>query len=424
MKTFYPAALAAAALMVIGGAVAAAPAYAADSAEPSVLVFSKTAAFRHTECIASGTAAISALGEENGFAVDATEDASVFTDDALADYDAVVFLCTTGDILDETQQGAFERYIQAGGGYLGVHSASDTEYDWPWYGELVGAYFQDHPPAPGSGAAQFQEATVNVEVTDTPATEGLPQPWIRTDEWYNFQTNPRDDVRVLLSLDESSYQPGGYTGSTGMGDHPIAWCQPYDGGRSVYTALGHSGSFWSEPLLLQHMLGSLGMAAGWTDFVCSEPVTDADLTEDARGAVTVPDSVVQGESIVVTVGTELAGQTLETQLFSEAVPLDRSVVSAEGTLTVTVPADTVVGEHKIAVLRTNGTLVGWDGIAVLAPEPDDEVVVPVDEVVAVDPAKRLPATGAPTDGLLAAAGLLLGLGIAAVTAMSIRRRRA
>ena len=112
------------------------------------LIFSKTAAFRHTACISQGTR-IALMSAQRGFDVDATENAALFTDENLAKYDVVIFLCTSGDVLDDTQQAAFERYIRAGGGYAGIHSASDTEYDWAWYGGLVGAYFRDHPRSPG-----------------------------------------------------------------------------------------------------------------------------------------------------------------------------------------------------------------------------------------------------------------------------------
>ena len=183
----------------------------------SALIFSKTAAFRHTECIPQGTVAIAQKAARQGFEVDATENAGAFTDENLANYDVVIFLCTTGDVLDEAQQGAFERYIRAGGGYAGIHSASDTEYDWAWYGGLVGAYFRDHP---GSVNPQFQVATMNVEDRRTAATRRLGRTWTREEEWYNFQTNPREDVHVLLSVDESTYDPRGYSvpgGSPGMG---------------------------------------------------------------------------------------------------------------------------------------------------------------------------------------------------------------
>jgi len=234
----------------------------------SALIFSSTAAFRHTECIPQGTVAIAQMAARRGFEVDATENAAAFTDANLANYDVVIFLCTTGDVLNADQQGAFERYIRAGGGYAGIHSASDTEYDWAWYGGLVGAYFRDHP---GAVNPQFQVATMLVEDRHTAATKQLGRTWTREEEWYNFRTNPRANVHVLLSVDESTYDPRGYSvpgGSPGMGDHPISWCQRYDGGRAFYTALGHKGVYWEEPLLLSHILGGIEMAAGVTRFNC------------------------------------------------------------------------------------------------------------------------------------------------------------
>ena len=236
----------------------------------NALIFSKTAAFRHTECIPSGTVAIAQMAQRNGFTVDATEDAGAFNDANLAKYDVVIFLCTTGDVLNDTQQAAFERYIQGGGGYAGIHSASDTEYDWSWYGGLVGAYFRDHPGVAGVNQ-QFQQATINVEDRKSAATKRLPAQWTREEEWYNFRTNPREDVHVLMSVDESTYDPRGYSvpgGSPPMGDHPISWCHDYDGGRAFYTALGHKGVYWQEPLLLSHVLGGIKMAAGAAKFNC------------------------------------------------------------------------------------------------------------------------------------------------------------
>src|SRR3954468_7106942 len=162
-----------------------------------ILIFSKTAAFRHTECIPSGTVAIAQMGLRDGFAVDATENADDINDANLAQYDAVVFLCTTGDVLNATEQAAFERYIKGGHGYVGIHSASDTEYDWAWYGGLVGAYFRDHPGVAGVNQ-QFQTATVQVEDRKSEATKRLPARWTREEEWYNFRTNPRGSVHVLM----------------------------------------------------------------------------------------------------------------------------------------------------------------------------------------------------------------------------------
>jgi len=248
----------------------------------TALIFSKTAAFRHTECIPQGTVAIAQMAAHRGFEVDATENAALFTDENLAKYDVVIFLCTTGDVLNATQQAAFERYIKAGGGYAGIHSASDTEYDWAWYGGLVGAYFRDHPGVAGVNQ-QFQVATMNVEDRHTAATRRLGDTWTREEEWYNFRTNPRSSVHVLLSVDESTYDPRGYSvpgGSAPMGDHPISWCHAYDGGRSFYTALGHKGVYWEEPLLLAHVLGGIEMAAGVQQF---DNCTGDDTTAGKRG---------------------------------------------------------------------------------------------------------------------------------------------
>jgi cytochrome c len=224
--------------------------------QPRVLVFSETAAFRHGS-IPTGRAAIQQLGQENGFLVDATEDSAQFTDANLARYDAVVWLSTTGDVLNDEQQAAFERYIQGGGGYVGIHSASDTEYDWPWYGGLVGAYFRNHPA----------QQTADLVVSDSahPSTASLPTEWTRFDEWYNFQTNPRGNVHVLLTIDERSYSPG--SGAMGS-DHPMAWCHAYDGGRAWYTALGHTNQSFGEPLFRQHILGGIKWAAGMAGGDC------------------------------------------------------------------------------------------------------------------------------------------------------------
>ncbi|MGW7730595.1 ThuA domain-containing protein [Streptomyces canus] len=213
-----------------------------------VLVFSKTAGFRH-DSIPDGVAAVKQLGETGGFTVDATEDANAFTPKNLRRYDAVVFLSTTGDVLDPAQQRAFEGYIRQGGGYVGIHAAADTEYDWAFYGGLVGAYFQSHPA--------IQPATVVAEDRAHPSTSGLPPTWNRTDEWYNYRSNPRDRAHVLASLDESSY-----TGGTMNGDHPIAWCQDYQGGRAFYTGLGHTKESYADPAFLGHVLGGIRYAIG------------------------------------------------------------------------------------------------------------------------------------------------------------------
>jgi type 1 glutamine amidotransferase len=216
-----------------------------------LLVFSKTGGFRHAS-INDGKIALQRLAAEHNYAVDFTEDASVFTDANLARYTAVVFLLTTGTILDDNQKAAFERYIRAGGGYVGVHSASDTEYGWSWYGGLVGAYFDRI-----HGHSKVTQATIHVADRTHPSTMMLPTVWIRTDEWYNFSSNPRGKVNVLMTIDERTYK-GGTMGA----DHPIAWYHEYDGGRAWYTALGHTSESYYEPLFLDHLWGGILYASG------------------------------------------------------------------------------------------------------------------------------------------------------------------
>jgi cytochrome c len=215
---------------------------------PSVLVYSQTTGFRH-DSIPVGVQALRALAEDRDWTLDATEDPSVFNDGELRNYNVLLFLSPTGENLNDPQKAAFERFIRSKKGYVGIHAASDTEYEWPFYGELVGAYFLDHP--------SVQRATIVVEDTSHPATAGLPARWTRTDEWYNFQTNPRANVEVLLSLDETSYDPG-----TGMdGDHPIAWLHEYEGTRVFYTALGHTKESYAEAAFLSHIARGIEWAA-------------------------------------------------------------------------------------------------------------------------------------------------------------------
>lgn len=215
---------------------------------PRILVFTRTTGFRH-DSIGAATEAIGALAAAHGFEIVATEDPATFTPDALAGFDAVVFLMTTGDVLDAAQQAAFEAYIEGGGGFAGVHAAADTEYDWPWYGELVGAWFQSHPAV--------QPATITVEDAAHASTAALPATWSATDEWYDFRRNVRGHAHVLLTVDESTY-----TGGSMGDDHPIAWCRIVGNGRSWYTALGHTAEQWATPELRAHVLGGLLTAAG------------------------------------------------------------------------------------------------------------------------------------------------------------------
>ena len=228
----------------------AGPAVDGDAGAPfNVLLFSRTAGYRH-ESIPTAIAQLKALQATGGYVAEATEDPTEFSPANLARFQVVVFLLTTGDVLDDDQQAAFEAWIGAGGGYVGVHSAADTEYDWPFYGTLMGAYFLSHPA--------IQQASVDIEVADHPATIGLPSPWVRTDEWYNFQTNPRPNVTVLATVDESTY-----SGGTMGADHPITWSHPTGGGgRAFYTAMGHTDASYCEPLFRQMLVGALRWVAG------------------------------------------------------------------------------------------------------------------------------------------------------------------
>jgi type 1 glutamine amidotransferase len=240
------------------------PAMKKPATKDRVLVFSKTAGFRH-DSIPTGVAAIREILAPR-YEVDASEDSAVFTDESLKRYRAVVFLSTTGDILDGAQQEAFERFIRAGGGYAGVHAAADTEYSWPWYGQLVGAYFKTHPPT--------QESTVLVEDRTHRSTRMLPAEWRRTDEWYVYQTNPRGKVRVLASLDDDTVE-----GVDMGGDHPIAWYHEFDGGRAWYTGGGHTKESFSEPLFRKHLEGGILWAAG-----AAEEPTQSTPVEGGRPA--------------------------------------------------------------------------------------------------------------------------------------------
>ena len=214
-----------------------------------VLLFSRTTGFRH-DSIPAAVAALTELGATGGYAAEATEDPAAFTAENLARFRVVVFLMTTGDPLDDAAQAQFEAWIAAGGNWVGVHSAADTEYNWPFYGQLVGACFKQHPA--------IQQATVTVEVADHPATAGLPSPWVRTDEWYDFQTNPRATTTVLMTIDESTYM-GGTMGA----DHPLVWTHATTGGgRAIYTEMGHTSESYADPLFRQHLVGAIRWAAG------------------------------------------------------------------------------------------------------------------------------------------------------------------
>jgi type 1 glutamine amidotransferase len=213
-----------------------------------ILVFTRTAGYHH-ESIPTGVQTLRELAQAESIAVVSSDDPALFDDASLSRFDAVVFLSTTGDVLDDTQQAAFERYIGKGSGYMGVHAAADTEYDWPWYGRLVGAWFHSHPKG-------LQTTVVRFEGNAAP----LPREWQTTDELYNYRSNPRANVNVIATVDESRYQ-GGTMGA----DHPIAWCSNRLGGRAWYTGLGHTDAQYADAVFRAHLLRGLRYVTGRAD---------------------------------------------------------------------------------------------------------------------------------------------------------------
>jgi type 1 glutamine amidotransferase len=222
-------------------------AFAQQGGQFRVLVFSKTAGFRH-QSIPNGVMALKKMGEKHVFSVHASEDATQFTDENLAKYDVVVLMSTTGTIFNDAQKAAFQKFVQSGKGVVGVHSATDTEYEWPWYNQMIGAYFLAHP----------RQQTLRLHVADRthPATWHLPENWLWTDELYEFKSlNPA--IKVLIQADETTYQPAKAMGA----NHPMAWYHEFDGGRVFYTALGHVDAVWEDADFLKHLYGGIWYAA-------------------------------------------------------------------------------------------------------------------------------------------------------------------
>jgi type 1 glutamine amidotransferase len=213
---------------------------------PNVLIFTKTRAFRH-ECIEPGVKAMQAFFSKHGITTVHSEDSLMFTPEKLNSFDAIMFFQTTGNILDSLEQDAFIKFIRSGKGFVGVHSAADTEYDWPWFGELLGARFADHPDIQSGVLIRIDSAKI--------ATAHLPDRWTRTDEWYNFKQAP-NNVHVELMADEATY-----TGGTMGANHPMSWYHYFEGGRSYYTALGHTVESYQDTLVLQHLMKAVVWAA-------------------------------------------------------------------------------------------------------------------------------------------------------------------
>jgi cytochrome c len=311
--------------------------FARQAQQPRVLVFSKTAGFRHSS-IETGVALVKKIGTEQGFAVDATEDASAFNDANLRKYRAVVFMSTTGDVLNEVQQDALERYIQAGGGWVGVHSATDTEYDWPWYGKLAGAWFKSHPLNPN-----VRTATFRVRDKSHVSTQGFPSTFQHEDEFYNYKyINP--DIHVLIDIDESTYQ-GGENGA----NHPMSWYHEFDGGRAWYTNMGHTESTYAEPQYIKHLAGGIKYAMG------TKPLdyTKAKPEENRFTKVVLAEGLDEPVELAVLPGEKI--------LF----------IGRKGTVNLYTPATkhiTQIATIPVSLKYTNGD-VAEDGLLGLAADP-------------------------------------------------------
>lgn len=209
----------------------------------SILIFSLTKGFHHAS-ITDGITAIKKMGQENGFNVDTTTDVRLFSLANLKKYKTLVFLSPTGsNIFNDEQKIALKQYINNGGGFVGIHAASDCSFEWEWYGKMVGGFFESHP--------KIQEAKLNIVMPKNKIVKGLPNTWLHTDEWYNFKSFNKE-VKVLIKIDETSYKGGNM-----KNDHPISWYQKFDGGRVFYTALGHTKESYSNPLFLQHLLAGI-----------------------------------------------------------------------------------------------------------------------------------------------------------------------
>ena len=193
--------------------------------EFSVVILTETQGYVHHAAIKEGVKLITRLGKENNFNVTHTNSSEYLSNKVLKKSDVLIFLCTTLDVLNEKEEERMKNFIQNGKGYVGIHSATDTEYNWGWYGKLVGAYFLDHP--------KIQPATITTIDRNHISTSHLAKTWEIEDEWYNFKDlNP--SINELLNLEEDSYD-GGKNGEY----HPITWYHEFDGGRSFYTGLGH-----------------------------------------------------------------------------------------------------------------------------------------------------------------------------------------
>lgn len=236
---------------------------------PAILVFSKTNGFRDDKAVRAANAALATIAKNRGWSAFFTENGAVFNAADLSRFDATVWNNTSGDVLTTEQKQAFRSYIENGGGFAGIHGAGgDPRYEWRWYVEtLIGAQFKGHPLNP-----QFQKAVIHIENPNDVVVKGLPHKWTRVDEWYSFEKSPRGEgVKVLATLDESTYRPRMFWKDISMGaDHPIIWKHCVGKGRVFYSALGHSISTYSEPLHLKELENGIAWSAGLAGDGCPQ----------------------------------------------------------------------------------------------------------------------------------------------------------
>ncbi|KAK0193674.1 glycosyl-hydrolase [Armillaria mellea] len=253
------------------------------------LVYTATAGFRH-DSIPTALQALQARGSAVNLDFQNTEDKSVFTDQGMEGYDVVIFLSTTGEVLDDTGKTAFQNYLNNGGNFVGIHSASDTLNTTAFYGKELGAYFDYHP--------ELQNATIVVLDASHPSTENLPTDWLVRDEMYNFKSDPRSvGAIVILTVDESSYTDDGARRFNQGEPHPIAWYQEHGAGvvsggtagRSFYTSLGHLNETWKDELFMNHILGGIQ----WTLQANTTRASTFSASGTASGVVSTPSDPCQ-----------------------------------------------------------------------------------------------------------------------------------
>ncbi|UTA66592.1 ThuA domain-containing protein [Emticicia sp. 21SJ11W-3] len=240
-----------------------APAINFPTGKPAILLFSKTTGFRHGESIEASKPVMAGLAAKNNWFLYETEEGGVFNEAQLAKFSAVIFNNSTGEVINDDQKRALEKYVENGGTLIGIHGAGDDSHRWDWYEQnLLGFKFSHHPINP-----QFQETSVLLDAqADSLLTAGIPPSWLHSDEWYVFFGNPRSKgFQVELSINGQSINPSGNilfvtNKNFGMGkDHPVAWSKQTGQGKTFYTSMGHSDAAWKN----EHFLKLIENAIRW-----------------------------------------------------------------------------------------------------------------------------------------------------------------